>query len=123
MMRIPTRIKPLMDAAYKSQFTQKHSEITDEIFRRAMIEAGARWHIFHVVHRLPDALSGDRQRGLTTLRQQTFAWLMAFADLYEEFDGMQALGVSARRIVERLRNLWSVEVCNLPYYPAFESES
>lgn len=86
------------------------------MFRRTMIEAGARWHIFHVVHRLPDALSGDKQRGLTTLRQQTFAWLTAFADLYEEFDGISALGISARRIVQRLRNLWSVEVCNLPYY-------
>ena len=123
MMRIPKRIKPLMDAAYKSQLTQKHPKITDEIFRRAMIEAGARWHIFHVIHRLPDALNGDRQRGLTTLRQQTFAWLMAFADLYEEFDCLQALGVSARRIVERLRKSWSVEVCDLPYYPAFGSES
>ncbi|MCA1624218.1 MAG: ecdysteroid 22-kinase family protein [Acidobacteria bacterium] len=123
MMRIPERLKPLMDAAYKSQLTQKHSEMTEEVFKRAMIEAGARWHIFHVVHRLPDALSGDRQRGLTTLRQQTFAWLTAFADLYEEFGGMQALGLSARRIAEHLRNLWSVEVCNLPYYSAFKSES
>ncbi len=72
MMQIPKRIKPLMDAAYKSQLTQKHPEITDGMFRRAMIEAGARWHIFHVVHRLPDALSGDRQRGLTTLRSSAY---------------------------------------------------
>jgi|GEM_PF-1909659 len=122
MMQIPKRIKPLMDAPYKAQLMKKHPEITDEVFKRAMIEAGARWHIFHVVHRLPDALSGDRQRGLTTLRQQTFAWLMAFADLYEELDCLQALGVSARRIVERLRNLWSVDVCALPYYPAFRNE-
>lgn len=119
MMRIPTRIKRMMDAAYKSQLTEKHPEISDEMFRCAMVEAGARWHIFHVVHRLPDALSGDRQRGLTTLRQQTVAWLAAFADLYEEFGGMQALGISAGRMVERICDVWSADVTDLPYYPAF----
>ena len=123
MMQIPRRIKPLMDAAYKSQLTQKHTEIRDEVFKRAMIKAGARWHIVHVVHRLPDALSGDRQRGLTTLRQQTFAWLTAFAELHKEFGGMPALGISARRVAERLRNIWSAEVSSLPYYPAFRNES
>ena len=119
MMRIPGNIKPLMEAAYKSQLTNKHPEISEGLFRRAMIEAAARWHIFHVVHRVPDALNGDRQRGLTTLRQQTIAWLAAFADLDEEFGEMQALGNSARRMVERLSNIWSNEAVNLPYYPAF----
>ncbi len=119
MMSLPTRIKDMMDAAYKSQLTEKHPQITDEMFRQAMVEAGARWHIFHVVHRLPDALSGDRQRGLTTLRQQTVAWLTAFADLSEEFGGMLALGISARRMVERICDVWSADVTDLPYYPAF----
>ena len=122
MMRIPERTKSLMDAAYKSQLMQNYPAIRGEVFKRAMIEAAARWHIFHVVHRLPDALRGDRQRGLTTLRQQILAWLAAFADLYEEFGGMPALGISARCVLERLRNLWPAEISSLPYYPAFRNE-
>ena len=122
MMRIPSRILLLMDTAYQSQLTQKHPEISDEMFRRAMLEAGARWNIFHVVHRLPDALTSERQRGLTTLRQQVIAWLRAFADLSEEFCGMPALGVSARRMVERLGSVWPAEASNMPYYPAFRQD-
>ncbi len=53
MMRLPARILPLLDRAYRSQFTQKHPDISDDTFRQAMIEAGARWHIFHVVIACP----------------------------------------------------------------------
>jgi hypothetical protein len=120
MMRIPPRILPLMEAAYYTQLTQKHPGISEEMFRQAMVEAGARWHIFHIVHRLPDALIGDRQRGPTTLRQQVIAWITAFAGLSEEFCGARALGASARRMAERLSGIWSAEVSNLPYYPAFK---
>jgi hypothetical protein len=70
---------------------------------------------------VPDALSGDYQGGLTTLRQQVVAWLEAFADLSEERQQLQALGKSARSAVERLRKLWLAEVCSVPYYPAFGS--
>lgn len=119
MMRLPARLLPLLDAAYQAEFVLKHPDISAEMFRRAMVEAGARWHVFHVVHRLPDALASDRQRGLTTLRQQVMAWLTAFADLAEEFGGMPALGASARRMVERLGNIWPAEAGDMPYYPAF----
>jgi hypothetical protein len=122
LMRLPARILPLLDRAYQAQFTQRHAEISDEMFHQAMVEAGARWHILHVVHRLPDALTGDRQRGLTTLRQQVVAWLTAFADLSEEFCGMPALGLSARRMAERLRDVWPAEASNMPYYPAFRHD-
>jgi hypothetical protein len=89
------------------------------MLRQASVEAGARWHIFHVVYRLPDALASDRQRGLTTLRQQVVAWLTAFTDLSEESSYLQALGASARSMVEQLCKVWSAEAVNLPYYPAF----
>jgi hypothetical protein len=119
IMRIPIRILPLMEAAYLRQLTQRHQEISEKMFRQAMVEAGARWNIFHVVHRLPDALKADRQRGPTTLRQQLVAWLTAFADLSEAFCGMRALGISARQMVDRLCSIWSADVGNLPWYPAF----
>jgi hypothetical protein len=119
MMRIPASVLPLMDAAYYTQLTQAHPEISEGMFRQAMTEAGARWHIFHIIHRLPDALLSDRQRGPTTLRQQLVAWLMAFINLSEEFCGTPALGRSARQMLERLSSIWSVEASSLPYYPAF----
>lgn len=122
MMRLPARVVRRMDAAYQTQLTRRHTEISDEMMRRARAEAGARWHILHVVHRLPEALAGDRPRGLTTLRQQVIAWLNAFADLSEEFGGTPALGASARRVAERLLKVWPAEAAEMPYYPAFRHE-
>jgi hypothetical protein len=77
------------------------------------------WNIFHINHRLPDALKSDRQRGPTTLRQQVVAWLEAFAELSEEHGHMRGLGRSARTLWESLHKLWPTESCTLPYYPAF----
>jgi hypothetical protein len=45
MMRIPTRILPLMEAAYQTELTQKHPEISEEIFHQAML-TGVRVGIF-----------------------------------------------------------------------------
>lgn len=120
MMRIPRHVVPRMERAYQSQLARGYPEASDDrVFRRSMAKAGARWNIFHVIHRLPDALEGDRQRGPTTLRQQTVAWIEAFAELSEEVGQMEALGKSARDMAECLRKLWPAEVSRLPYYPAF----
>ena len=120
LMRIPRGVVRLMERAYQSRLSEVYAEAADDqVFRRSMAEAGARWHIFHVLHRLPDALGGDRQRGPTSLRQQTIAWIEAFAELSEEVGQMEALGESARRMAERLRELWPAEAGRLPFYPAF----
>lgn len=120
MMRIPRSILSLMESAYQSRLAEGYAEVLDDrVFHRSMVEAGARWNIFHVIHRLPDALEADRQRGPTTLRQQVVAWIEAFANLSEDYCQMQALGKSAREMGRCLHRLWPVEVSNLPYYPAF----
>jgi hypothetical protein len=119
-MRIPARVQGDMERAYQAALSRGYAEVADDrVFYRGLVEAGARWNILHLIHRVPAALSGDYQRGLTTLRQQTVAWLEAFADLSEERQQLQALGKSAREAVKRLRELWPAEVCGLPYYPAF----
>lgn len=119
-MRIPARVQSDMEKAYQAALSRGYAEVADNrVFYRGMIEAAARWHILHIIHRLPDALSSDYQRGLTTLRQQVVAWLEAFAGLSEERQQLQALGKSAREVAQRLRELWPAEVCSLPYYPAF----
>jgi hypothetical protein len=119
-MRIPARVQSEMERAYQAALSHGYAEVADDhVFYRGMIEAAARWHILHIVHRTPDALSSDYQRGLTTLRQQVVAWLEAFADLSEERQRLRALGKSAREAAQRLREIWPAEVCSLPYYPAF----
>jgi hypothetical protein len=119
-MRIPPRIQRVMEKAYQTALSRGYAEAADDrVFYRGLVEAGARWNILHLIHRVPTALSGDYQRGLTTLRQQVVAWLEAFSDLSEERQQLQALGKSAREAVKRLRELWPAEVCSLPYYPAF----
>jgi hypothetical protein len=119
-MRVPARVKSDMERAYQAALSRGYAEVADDrVFYRGMVEAGARWNILHIIHRVPAALCGDYQRGLTTLRQQAVAWLEAFADLSEERQQLQALGKSAREAVKRLRELWPAEVCSLPYYPAF----
>ena len=84
-----------------------------------MVEAGAWWYIFHVVHRLPGVLEGDSMRGPSTHRQQVYAWIQAFAELSETFDHLPALGTSARALAARLKDIWPPETATLPMYPVF----
>ena len=123
-MRIPRALLAPMDEAYRRQVAFARPELRDDnVYHRAMILAAARWHILHVIHRLPEALVADRPRGPTSLRQQVVAWLLAFAELAEELDAMPALGSSARALHSRLAEIWPAEVLELPYYPAFRDQT
>jgi hypothetical protein len=120
MMRIPQDILPQMEHAYRKEFAYGCPDALDDaIFYPTLVAAGARWHIFHVLQRLPEALTNDRPRGPTTLRQQVIAWLEAFAQLSEEFGYFNALGCSARVMVTEVWRRWPVEPHQLPFYPAF----
>src|SRR5215471_639543 len=120
VMGIPPSVAQSMESAYRSELGRAWPSSPVD-FDRAMVWASGRWHILHVVHRLPEALAEDRQRGPTTLRQQVIAWLDAFADLSERFNELPALGASARALVQRLRRIWPSDVSQLPYYPAFRA--
>ncbi|HET9712405.1 MAG TPA: hypothetical protein VFP64_11005, partial [Pyrinomonadaceae bacterium] len=123
MMRIPERVISRMEKAYQFRLAEGYAQAADDrVFHRCLAEAGARWNIFHVVHRLPDALEVDRQRGPTTLRHQTIAWIDAFARLSEALGQMTALGKSAREIAATLRQFWP-EASELPFYPPFCNEA
>lgn len=121
MMRIPHQVVREMESAYRTQLVKGCREAADDAkWCRAMADAGARWHIFHVLARVPAALDHDYQRGPTTLRQQVVAWIDAFADLAEETGLYTTLGRSAREMSGRLRAIWRADETSLPYYPAFE---
>ena len=124
MMRIPNQSWRAMEMAYRSRLICGYAGAIDDVrLYQSMVEAGARWNIFHINHRLPDAIKSDRQRGPTTLRQQVIAWIEAFAELSEEHGQMQALGKSARAMWKRLHDLWLIESRKLPFFPAFRDSA
>jgi hypothetical protein len=120
MSRIPADVVRAMDVAYREELVGGCAAAgEDRAYRQALVEAAARWHVFHVIWRVPDGLERDFQRGLTTFRQQLLAWLDAFVGVVDEYGLMTALGESARALGGRLRERWPAETGQLPYYPAF----
>nr|CAA9257066.1 hypothetical protein AVDCRST_MAG63-2313 [uncultured Armatimonadetes bacterium] len=120
MQRLPPDLLPCLDRTYQASLAHYLPAAADDrVFGRAMVEAGARWHVFHVLRRLPDALQADRMRGPSTLRQQVLAWTNAFADLSDGNGHLSGLGESARELATRLRALWPPEARELPWFPAF----
>jgi hypothetical protein len=45
--------------------------------------------------------------------------LDALADATEQFDHLPAMGATARRCTQRLREIWPAEAGEMPLYPAF----
>jgi hypothetical protein len=118
--RIPAGVVRAMEEAYREALAAGCAAARDDVlYRRGLAEAAARWHVFHVIWRLPTALERDHQRGITRLRQQLLAWLEGFAAVAEECGHATALGASARAIAARLREQWPPDVVDLPFYPAF----
>lgn len=117
---IPARVVSRMETAYYTELVRYCPAAADPItFRRAMADAGARWNVFHVIHRLPVALQRDGPQGPTTMRRLRLAWLEAFADLSEELGHYASLGRSARTMAVKLRDLWSIGARPQPIYRAF----
>jgi hypothetical protein len=120
MSRIPADVVRAMDVAYREELATGCAAAAEVgPYRQALVEAAARWHVFHVVWRLPTGLERDFLRGLTTFRQQLLAWLDAFVGVVDEFGWATALGESARAVGRCLRARWPPETRQLPYYPAF----
>jgi hypothetical protein len=40
----------------------------------------------------------------------------------EEFGYLEAIGETAQKMATKLRTLWTPEVDEMPYYPAFENQ-
>jgi hypothetical protein len=120
MSRIPADVVRNMDATYRTALQGGCEAAQDDRrYREALVEAAGRWHIFHVIWRLPTALERDYLRGLTSLRQQLLAWLDAFVQIVDAYGHAPALGGSSRALASRLRARWPAAVGELPFYPAF----
>jgi hypothetical protein len=119
--RVPKRLfLPIEEAYRRALSTGCPAARNESRFRQAIVEAAARWSVFHMIWRVPDAMKADRPRGAASLRQQLLAWLSAFVEMSEEFDRYPALGRSANRVRARLTSQWPSETHNIPLYPAFQ---
>jgi hypothetical protein len=118
--RVPEPVIAAMDAAYQAALAESWPEVAaDATFQGYATDALTRWHIFHVIWRLPDALAGDRPRGQATLRQQMIAWLDAYLAWSDQLGQVSALAGTARRLVQRLRDRWPPQTHTIDYLPAF----
>jgi hypothetical protein len=119
-LRIPEKVLRMMDDAYRDWFGRSYRSIADDrLYKLAIAQAAARWHVFHVIWRVPTALKENYQRGLSTLREQLIAWLDAFDLIAEQSGHVPGLAHCARQLLSSLSNEWSLKVEELPYYPAF----
>jgi hypothetical protein len=118
--RMPKRLfLPFEEAYRKGLSTGCRAARNESRFRQAIVEAAARWSVFHMIWRVPDAIKADRPRGAASLRQQLLAWLTAFVETSEQFERFPALGKSAHQVRARLRSQWPRETHSIPLYSAF----
>jgi hypothetical protein len=123
-MRLPQNLVLRMEQVYQQVLAQSCPNAADtNVFRRALVLAAARWHLFHATWRLPHALQADTSRGPTgtTLRQQFLAWIDAFVQLASDYEYVPRLVQTARGLAIRLRESWPTDVHTLPYYSVFQS--
>ena len=114
--RLPGEVLDGMDNAYRETIATIDPTYDDH-FVRGVADALARWHIFHVIWRLPDSLKRDRPRGSATLRQQLVAGIDAFVET-SAHPVYPLLADAAARLARRLRELWPSETHSIPYFPA-----
>ena len=113
-MTLTPSVMAAMDEAYRTGLGLRPEE-----HRRAATDALTRWHVFHVISRIPDAQRRDRPRGAATLRQQTIAWVDAYVSWSERHSPAAALPRTARHVVARLRRDWPVETHTITNMPAY----
>ena len=120
MLRVPAELVQAMDRAYQTEFARGcPAAAQDAVFRRALVEAGGHWNLFHVLERLPAGLEKDGLRGATSLRTQVMGWLDGFAAMAEEFDHLPALAHTTRLLLAQLRRRWPPHVHTPPLWPPF----
>ncbi len=117
--RIPEHVVRKMEDAYRAELVQGCSEAEDdELFYQAVVEACAYW-VTEIFRSLTDGLlAKDNEWGISTVRQRALLRLDILAQTTEEFGHLEAIGATARDMVEKLCEFWP-DVEEMPYYPAF----
>jgi ankyrin repeat protein len=118
--RLPAHVVPMMEAAYRAQLVPAcPAAADDDCFHRELVHACAAWLILNGIWLLDNAHGDDWRWGISTWRQRVLVRLDALADATEQFDHLPAMGATARRCAQRLREIWPPEADAMPLYPAF----
>ena len=122
--RIPDEVMRKAEAVYRSKLIQGCAQAADDrIFYPAVVGICAYWAFTTFSNWwMPGILEEDREWGLATVRQRAILRFELAAATAEEFGYFRAVGETAHRMGSKLRLLWS-DVEEMPYYPAFQSQS
>jgi len=111
-------------AAYRAELVRACPAAGDDRhFQRELVHCCAFWLVWQGEWRLENARREDSRWGISTWRQRVLLRLDALADTTEEFNHLPAMGETARRCAERLRQIWPAEADQMPLYPAFRGEA
>ncbi|HJT89545.1 MAG TPA: ankyrin repeat domain-containing protein, partial [Bryobacteraceae bacterium] len=122
--RLPAHIAPMMESVYRAELVQTCPAAGDDRrFQRELVHCCAFWVIWQGEWRLENAGRDDSRWGISTWRQRVLVRLDALAGATEEFHHLPAMGETARRCTERLRQIWPAEADQMPLYPAFRGEA
>ena len=119
--RLPDDVVLRMEATYRAELVTGCPEAgDDELFTRAIVEACAYWTVGMFHWAMPGILDRDETWGTATLRQRVLVRLDVLARTAQELRHLEAFGQTAQLMAKRFRELWSPEVTEPPYYPAFQ---
>jgi hypothetical protein len=120
--RLPAHVAPMMEVSYRAQIVRAcPAAEDDERFRRELVHCCAAWLICNGTWMLDDARKDDWRWGISTWRQRVLVRLDALADTTEQFGHLHAMGDTARRCAQRLREIWPPEADQMPLYPAYRT--
>jgi Phosphotransferase enzyme family len=118
--RLPHRVVQQMENTYRTILSQRCAIAEDNrIFEAALAHTCGFWLLYTLTGHFEDALAGDIDFGISTIRQRILARLESFIATAQEFDQLPGLRSTSSQLLELLHQRWP-EQANLPLYPAFQ---
>jgi thiamine kinase-like enzyme len=118
--RLPHTVVQQMENTYRTILSQQCAIAEDDqIFEAALAHTCGFWLLYTLTRHFEDALAGDVDFGISTVRQRILARLESFIATAQEFDQLPGLRSTSSQLLELLHQRWS-EQDSLSLYPAFQ---
>jgi Phosphotransferase enzyme family len=118
--RLPHTVVQQMENTYRTILSQRCAIAEDDqIFEAALAHTCGFWLLYTLTRHFEDALAGDLDFGISTIRQRILARLESFIATSQEFDRLPGLRSTSSQLLELLYQRWS-EQASLSLYPAFQ---